>query len=581
MRLSGVKRSEVVQSYFGPITAWSLFSFILFGSCAIPQHRQTSSDRGQISEHAMVVSAHPLASQIGTNIMHQGGNAWDAAISVQFALAVVYPVAGNIGGGGFAVFRSHHGETGTLDFREKAPLAADKSMYLDADGDVLAGQQSLLGHRAAGVPGTVDGMIQLHQRYGTLSWAQLIDPSIDLARKGYRLNDRDAHNLNNAQDFFTLVNRDSNIFMKSSGWRSGDHLQQYDLARTLERIRDQGRHGFYGGETARLIQEEMKRGKGLITEVDLQRYRAQWRVPVEGSYRGYHVISMPPPSSGGVALLQLLKGVEPFPLARYGPNSVKAIHVMTEVEKHVYADRATYLGDSDFYDVPLTKLLSASYLNERFANIKLSKTIPSQEIKEGKVSTIESIQTTHFSVVDPAGNAVAITTTLNSYFGCKVLVPGAGFFLNNEMDDFSIKTGEPNQFGLVGADANAILPEKRMLSSMTPTIVEKDGVLHLVLGSPGGSTIITSVFQTILNVIDHDMSLQEAVNAYRVHHQWLPDRLLIESKALDHRTKRRLARRGYEIESRSAIGSVNAIMIHNGKLVGVGDRRGNNSAVGF
>lgn len=536
---------------------------------------------GSMGKQAMVVTAHPIASKVGADILRRGGNAWDAAIAVKFALATVYPVAGNIGGGGFAVYRSRNGTAGALDFREKAPMSASKDMYLDENRDVID-RLSLEGHLAAGVPGSVDGMVRLHEEFGSFPWEDLVQPAIDLARNGYALTSQDAYNFNRPQELFVELNGNEILFVKEGGWKQGDLIIQEDLAQTLERVRDDGWSGFYEGLTAQLIVDEMNRGGGIISLEDLEGYRSKSRAPVIGHYRGHKIISMPPSSSGGVALVQLLIAAESFPIGKWGFNSAKTIHVLAEIEKRVYADRATYLGDSDFFEVPLGMLTSDNYIKERISDISLKTPTPSQKIKEGKVDIIESVETTHFSIVDEQGNAVSITTTLNSYFGCKVLVKGAGFFLNNEMDDFSVKAGVPNQFGLVGSVANEVRPQKRMLSSMTPTIVEKDGDLLMVVGSPGGSTIITSVFQTIMNVIDHGMTMQQAINAPRVHHQWLPDRLIIEEGGLSEQVTSVLESKGYEFESRGAMGRVDAVLIRSdGQLEGGADPRGDDTAIGF
>lgn len=536
---------------------------------------------GVVGEKAMVVSAHPEASRVGAMIMKQGGNAWDASVAVQFALAVVYPVAGNIGGGGFAVYRSADGQIGSLDFREKAPLSASRDMYLDEDENVID-RLSLEGHLASGVPGSVDGMARLHQKFGSLPWRDLVQPAIDLAANGFVLTAKGAASLNRAQDLFRKLNTHPIHFAREHPWKAGMLIKQQELANTLARIRDEGRDGFYKGETARLIVEEMDRGNGIISYEDLNAYRSSWREPIVGEYRGHRVISMPPPSSGGIALVQLLRSIEPYPINKYGHNNWRTIHLMTEIEKRVYADRASYLGDPDYYEVPQDMLLDNGYLQERMAGINVRDFTPSQDVKEGKVDIVESVETTHFSIVDEQGNAVSLTTTLNSYFGCKVMVKGAGFFLNNEMDDFSIKAGVPNQFGLVGAKANEIQAEKRMLSSMTPTIVEKDGKLLMVVGTPGGSTIITSVFQAIMNVVDHGMGMQAAVDARRMHHQWLPDRIFSEDNAVSFKTQKRLEKQGHTFEYRGNIGYVDAILVlPNGKLEGGADNGADDTAIGF
>ncbi|MBK8502948.1 MAG: gamma-glutamyltransferase [Saprospiraceae bacterium] len=557
-----------------------LLVLVILNACSTSKRPHTTP-LGVIGRQAMVVSAHPLASGVGSRILKQGGNAWDAAIAVQFALAVVYPVAGNIGGGGFAVFREEDGSVGSLDFREKAPLAAHRNMYLDEQGEVL-GRKSLEGHLAAGVPGSVDGMVTLYGKYGSLPWSTLLQPSIDLAANGFTLTEEGATALNRSRDLFIQVNTFDVGMVKQEPWQSGEELIQPELSKTLIRIRDQGRDGFYAGETASLIIDEMKRGQGIISFEDLQKYHSTWRDPLIGYYRGNRIVSMPPPSSGGVALLQLLGGIESYPVARYGHNQWRNMHLMTEIEKRVYADRATYLGDPDFYKVPVEMLLDTQYLKDRMSAINLRKSTPATAIKEGNVEVVESVETTHFSIVDPKGNAVAITTTLNSYFGCKVMIKGAGFLLNNEMDDFSVKSGVPNQFGLIGAKANEIAPEKRMLSSMTPTIVDDQDGLVIVVGTPGGSTIITSVFQAILNVIDHGMGMQEAVDAKRFHHQWLPDRILVEDDVLSEKVEKKLRRLGHDFESRGNIGRVDAILVlPNGHLEGGADKRGDDTAIGF
>ncbi len=564
---------------------WILTAFLFVISCR-EQATDTTQKKiatGVLAKNGVVVTAHPLATQVGIDILKKGGNAFDAAIAVQYALAVVLPKAGNIGGGGFLVYRKSDGETGSLDFREKAPSAANKDMYLDGEGNPIS-DLSKRGHLAAGVPGTVAGMDETYAKFGSLPFKQLMQPSIDLADQGFLLTEYDASLLNRFQDAFKEVNNGSIYLNKETPFAESDSIYHKDLAKTLSLIRDNRRDGFYKGETALLIEKEMQKGGGIITQEDLANYEATWRAPIEVNFKdGYKIISMPPSSSGGVALAQLMLGSANYDFKAMGLNTAKSIHVMTELQRRVYADRATHLGDMDFYDVPLAMLLDDTYLSERYGTISLDSATSSQEIKAGEVTTIESFETTHFSIVDKEGNAVSVTTTLNSYFGCKVLVEGAGFFLNNEMDDFSVKPGVPNQFGLVGAEANAIQPGKRMLSSMTPTIVEKEGKLFMVVGTPGGSTIITNVYQVILNVVEHGLPIQEAVNAKKIHSQWLPDQIIVE-KGINSLTLDTLRTIGHEIREIEQIGRIEAILVReDGMLEGAADitRTGDATAMGY
>jgi len=533
-------------------------------------------------KNGMVVSAHPEASQVGIDILKKGGNAVDAAVAVQFALAVVYPNAGNIGGGGFMVYRGANGEINALDFREKAAAAASRDMYLDAAGNPIV-DKSLYGHLAAGVPGSVDGMVEAHKKYGKLTWAQVIQPAIDLAKNGFKITSRQASELNSLHRKLMDFNPNGTALVNlEHPWQENDVLVQQELANTLKLIQEKGRAGFYEGAVADSVVAEMQRGKGLITLADLKNYHATWRKPITGNYKGYKIITMPPTSSGGIALIQLLQSVEPYPLKKWGHNADSTVQVIVEAERRVYADRATHLGDPDFYAVPQQQLLNAAYNKNRMANFNWAAATPSSSIIAGEIKGIEHEETTHFSIVDRDGNAVSITTTLNGSYGSLVAVKGAGFLLNNEMDDFSVKPGAPNMYGLVGGEANAIAPNKRMLSSMTPTIVEKDGKLFMVVGTPGGSTIITSVFQTIINVIDFDMSMQKAVAAKKFHHQWLPDEVYVEKDAIDSLATQKLKAKGYNIVQRGSIGRVDAILRTQwGNYQGGADPRGDDKAIGW
>ena len=540
-----------------------VFTLILNTGCQNqPQHTYIPDETGPTGDSAMIATAHPLATEAGLEILRKGGNAFDAGIAVHFVLAVVFPEAGNIGGGGFAVLREANGGIASLDFREKAPGVAHRDMYLDENGEVMK-MTSRIGHKATGVPGSVAGMWELHQKYGNLSWEDLLKPAIKLAYYGYTVSRYSANNLNEKQEDFLEANRYTPWTVKEEGWQKGDSIVQKELAATLTQIQNKGRDGFYKGIVADQIAKEMQLGKGYITRADLEGYEAVWRNPLTYSYKGHRIISMPPPSSGGVALIQLLQGADEFDMGKRGHNTPESIHIMTELERRVYADRATYLGDPDYYDVPVELLLSEEYNKDRYRSISLKKKTPSSEIKEGEVEIIESVQTTHYSIVDPEGNALSVTTTINSFYGCKVMVKGAGFFLNNEMNDFSSKPGVPNQFGLVGGEANAIAPEKRMLSSMTPTILEKGDQLFMVVGTPGGATIITQIFQVIMNVVDHGMTMQDAVNAGRTHHQWLPDEILVETRTLDPVDSLELVELGHKIKNRGSWGRVDAVLVKN------------------
>ncbi len=564
-----------------------IFYAVLLTFFACKENQRTvlyDIDKNIMVDSAAVVSAHPLATQIGIDILKQGGNAVDATIAVQFALAVVYPRAGNIGGGGFMVTRSKDGNYAALDYREKAPLAAYRDMYLDSLGNVVK-DLSRLGHLSVGVPGTVAGMIAAHDSLGLIQpFSKLIEPAYLLAKNGFKITKREAERLTDYQDDFLEFNDSAMVFIKKEGWKEGELLVQTDLSSTLKRIMEKGEAGFYKGETARLLVEEMNSNNGIISSEDLEKYEPLWRKPIVSNYKKYRMISMSPPSSGGIALAQLLKIMEQYPISNYGFHSTEAVHLMVEAERRVYADRAEHLGDADFYNVPIDSMLADDYLLERMQDFDLQQATVSDSILASSFETTpESFETTHTSVVDPMGNAVSVTTTLNLNYGSKVMVDGAGFLLNDEMDDFSAKPGEPNFFGLVGAEANAIQPEKRMLSSMTPTIFEKDGQLFMVVGAPGGSTIITAVFQTFMNVAAFNMDLNNAVQAPRFHHQWLPDQIMYEDSAFSDETAKTLQSYGHQLSKKEYLAIIKAIQIlPNGKIQAVGDHRNpDDHAAGF
>ncbi|MDI6047873.1 gamma-glutamyltransferase [Flavobacterium yafengii] len=536
---------------------------------------------GLVANEAMVVSAREEASKIGVEIMKKGGNAFDAMVATELALAVAYPFAGNLGGGGFMVYRKANGEIGSLDYREKAPLAATKDMFLDEKGNVIKGK-STESPLAIGVPGTIAGVFAVHEKLGSLPIEEILKPVIELAERGVIVTKKQEDRLAAYRAKIIKVNGDKTLF--ATAFKENDVIKYPALAATLKRISKNGRDEFYKGKTAKTLVKYLQEKGAIITLEDLAKYEAKWRTPLTFDYKDLKVISMPPPSSGGICLAEIFKMIAPFDLAKMGHNSTEAIQVIVEAERRAYADRSYYLGDPDFVKIPLKALMSDDYLKQRMSNFSFKKATLSSEIKEGKVNYNESTETTHYSIVDQFGNAVSSTTTLNDGYGSKYYCDELGFFLNNEMDDFSAKPGEPNMFGLVGNEANSIAPQKRMLSSMTPTIVEKNGELFMVVGSPGGSTIITSVLQTILNVYEYRLSMQEAVNAPRFHHQWLPDLITFEPNTFDTKTFETLKSKGYLINEKTTpvIGKVDAILVlPNKKIEGGADFRGDDKAIGF
>ncbi|MEP6950213.1 MAG: gamma-glutamyltransferase [Ginsengibacter sp.] len=541
-----------------------------------PYKYETS--KNVVCNNGAVVSAHALASKVGVNILKQGGNAVDAAIATQLALAVVYPGAGNIGGGGFMVLHLSSGENISIDYREVAPAGASRDMYLDANGNPQM-HLSQDGHLAAGVPGTISGLFA-EMKYAKLPFKTLIQPAIDLAENGFAITENQAQSFNNTKEDFIRLNTTVPVFVKNTLWKKGDTLVQKDLANTLKRIRDNGAEGFYAGETARLILEEMKKGHGIITAEDLKNYHAKTRDPLVFDYKGNTVISMPLPSSGGIIIEQMLKMSNYRNLGDMKFETPESVQLMTEVERRSFADRAKFLGDPDFVKVPVKTLASDEYLKKRMSDYEPGKAGNSKDIKEGMINK-ESEETTHLSVLDKDGNAVSITTTLNGGYGSKTVVAGAGFLLNNEMDDFSVKPGVANMYGAVGAEANAIAPGKRMLSSMTPTIVLKNNKPWIVVGTPGGTTIPTSVYQTLVDIIDFKMSPQDAVNKPKFHHQWLPDEIFVE-KDFDNDVIAQLQKMGYKVTVRDQIGRTELIMIMPDKSIqAIGDHRGDDAAVGY
>ena len=562
-----------------------LYILIVLSFCCCKNNTEApiskAQNRGLIAKKAMVVSAREEASKIGIEILKQGGNAFDAMMATDMALAVTYPYAGNLGGGGFLVYRLADGTKGALDYREKAPLAASKDMYLDEQREVIK-NLSTVGSMAVGVPGTVAGIFEAQKRFGKLHVTKLLKPVIALARKGYVVTQKQEKRFAKYDSIIRAVNGKEVLY--NNKLRAGDTVKNLKLAETIERISVNGRDEFYKGETAKLFVAHLKSQGGIITLDDLAKYKAKWRDPITFQYDDLTITSMSPPASGGICLGQIMKMIEPYDLKDYGHNTLKTIQVLTEAEKRAYADRSYYLGDPDFVDIPIETLMSDVYLQHRMKDFSFQTPTPADSISHGKIIGFESDETTHYSIVDQFGNAIAVTTTLNGAYGSKLYCEELGFFLNNEMDDFSSKPGQPNYFGLLGAEANSIAPEKRMLSSMTPTIVEKDGEFYMSLGTPGGSTIITSVLQTLLNVHEFGLTMQEAVDAPRFHNQWLPDEIRMEPNSFDEDLIKQLEALGYIVNQTRTpvIGKVDGIlMLEDGTMEGGADKRGDDTAVGF
>jgi len=531
----------------------------------------------QSFQKAAVTSAHPLASMVGAAMMKDGGNAYDAAIAVQFTLAVVFPSAGNIGGGGFLLSRNKAGDLMGIDFREAGPGKAHRDMYLDEKGNPIEGM-SKLGASASGVPGSVAGMFSTLP-FAKMTMKQLLQPAYELAAGGFVITESEARSLNAERKNFINYSAQASAFTRKENWKAGDTLYQPELAATILRIQQKGKAGFYEGETADLIVKEMKNSKGVISLEDLKNYNPKFRKPIEFDYRGHHIISFAPPSSGGILIAQMMQMIAPYPVSVMGANTFESVSLMVEAQRRAYADRAEHMGDPDFWKVPTTTLTSNAYAQDRMKDYQAGVAGNSKMIQAGVAK--ESEETTHFSIIDEAGNMVAVTTTLNGSYGNKTIVGGAGFLLNNEMDDFSIKPGVPNMYGALGGEANAIQPGKRMLSSMTPTLITKNNQPYITIGTPGGTTIPNQVYEGLVNIIDHKMTLKAAIDAPRFHHQHIPDNINVEAD-FPEQTFNALKEKGYIVNKRGAFGRMDGIMIlPNGNRVAAGDKRGDDSVAGY
>ena len=546
--------------------------FIIIFSCS-------KVDEGVVSENAMVVSAREEASKIGIKILKKGGNAFDAMMATELALAVSYPSAGNIGGGGFMVYRMSDGTIGALDYRERAPIKSSRDMYLDDNGNIIEGL-SMIGALSIGVPGTIAGIFEAHEKFGKLEIEEIISPVIDLAKNGFVITENQQMRINENRKYFQLANKSKILF--DDNFKKNDTIRNHKLAATLERIMVNGKNEFYHGETAKKLVEFINQNGGIISLEDLKIYKPIWRDPITFNYDGLKIISMSPPSSGGICINQIMTMIEPYNLKSFGHNSINYIKLLVEAERRSFADRSHFLGDPDFISIPTKILTNKDYLENRMVDFSFEEPTDSNKIGYGDILIPEANETTHYSIVDQFGNAIAVTTTLNGTFGSKLFADELGFFLNNEMDDFSSKPGFPNMYGLIGGEANKIEPKKRMLSSMSPTIVEKDGELYMTLGTPGGSTIITSVVQTILNVHEFEMTMNEAVNSPRFHHQWKPDSIRIELDYFDRDVIEGLLKSGYRLNDKGTIGRVDGILIRDDKMLeGGADKRGDDTALGF